>query len=122
MLLSGCHCSGKVLRTELKFKEINVHFYPHELLFLLFPRADGIFNGLHLLQDGLGFMQFVAMRGTGHFVINSGERQRKNSQLAITVNHPYYFLMTLLNLGIRWTLGICLTVKESNVSVNNFFG
>ncbi len=62
------------------FKEIKIHFYLHELLFLLLPRADDIFNGLHLLQDGLGFMQFVAMWGTGHFVINSDERQSKTKR------------------------------------------
>lgn len=51
-----------------------VPVYLHELLFLLLPRADGVPDGLNLVQDGLLIVKLDTVRRAGHLVVDSGGR------------------------------------------------
>lgn len=51
-----------------------VPVYLHEFLFLLLPRADGVPDGLNLVQDGLLIVKLDTVRRAGHLVVDSGGR------------------------------------------------
>lgn len=56
--------------------------YLHELLLLPLPGADGVADGAHLAEDGLGLLQPVTGRAVGHLLVDpGGGRERGGGQL-----------------------------------------